>query len=177
MLRGSRGACVMAMPCRAVSCCWLPVLRAAGGPCGRRRGASSEVNAAMPAASPSMSAVLVLRCRGWPAAMVLDPRPGPSARRAAGPVPAVRSRQAGQSGRRYPPARLGGRRQRRRRWAGPGRAWAVPRTPHQGMPSHVPHESGRPGSRHLHAGRRLASRRASARLILGQFQTRGFDAI
>ena len=39
------------------------------------------------------------------------------------------------------------------------------RRQYQDAPSHVPHESRRPGSRHLHAGHRLASRRAPARLI------------
>jgi len=32
-------------------------------------------------------------------------------------------------------------------------------------PSHVPHESRRPGSRHLYAGHHLASKRVSAKLI------------
>ena len=42
--------------------------------------------------------------------------------------------------------------------------------------SHVPHESRRSGSRRLHAGHHLASRRVSARLIPGQKVTPGFDA-
>jgi hypothetical protein len=36
---------------------------------------------------------------------------------------------------------------------------------HRRPPSHVPHKSSRPGSRRLHAGHRLASERAPARLI------------
>jgi hypothetical protein len=44
-------------------------------------------------------------------------------------------------------------------------------------PSHVPCRSRRPGSRRLHAGHRLASRRAPARLIPGPFNRPGFDAI
>ena len=44
--------------------------------------------------------------------------------------------------------------------------------PYRGALSHVPHESRRPGSRHLHAGHHLASRRVSARLIPGQNNTR-----
>ena len=39
---------------------------------------------------------------------------------------------------------------------------------------HVPHESRRPGSRHLCAGHRLASQRATARLIPGQAVTARF---
>ena len=38
---------------------------------------------------------------------------------------------------------------------------------YQDTPSHVPHGSRRPGSRRLHAGHRLASQRAPARLIPG----------
>ena len=44
------------------------------------------------------------------------------------------------------------------------------------MPSHVPRRSRRPGSRRLHAGHRLASQRAPARLIPGQKVTPGSDA-
>jgi hypothetical protein len=49
--------------------------------------------------------------------------------------------------------------------------------PYRRMPSHVPHESRRPVSRHLYAGHRLASKRAPARLIPGQKVIPGFDAI
>ena len=51
---------------------------------------------------------------------------------------------------------------------------ALPLAPHPHGSSvsthlpHVPHASRRPGSRHLHAGHRLASRRVSARLIPGR---------
>ena len=38
----------------------------------------------------------------------------------------------------------------------------------RGAPSHVPYERSRPGSRRLHAGHRLANKRAPARLIPGQ---------
>jgi hypothetical protein len=44
-------------------------------------------------------------------------------------------------------------------------------------PSHVPRESRRPGSRRLHAGHRLASKRAPARLILGPPNCPSFDAV
>jgi hypothetical protein len=43
-------------------------------------------------------------------------------------------------------------------------------------PSQVPRGSRRPGSRRLHAGHRLASRRAPARLIPGAQEPHGFDA-
>ena len=44
-------------------------------------------------------------------------------------------------------------------------------------PSHVPCRSRRPDSRRLHAGHRLASKRAPARLIPGPFNRPGFDVI
>ncbi len=44
-------------------------------------------------------------------------------------------------------------------------------------PSHVPRESRRPGSRRLHAGHRLANRRAPARLVLEQPHCPSFDAV
>jgi hypothetical protein len=49
-------------------------------------------------------------------------------------------------------------------------AWSAPsrtRTGMQcrGMSSHVPHKSSRSGSRHLHAGHRLANKREPARLV------------
>ena len=50
------------------------------------------------------------------------------------------------------------------------------RSPYRRSPSHVPCKSRRPGSRRLHAGHRLASRRAPARLIPGQKVTPGSDA-
>jgi len=48
---------------------------------------------------------------------------------------------------------------------------------HRSVPSHVPHGSGRSGSRHLHAGHHLASKRVAARLIPGQKVTPGSDAV
>jgi hypothetical protein len=45
------------------------------------------------------------------------------------------------------------------------------------VPSHVPRESRRSGSRRLHAGHRLASQRASARLIPGSSGHPGFDVV
>jgi hypothetical protein len=63
-------------------------------------------------------------------------------------------------------------------------AWRAPcRHPHpcgrlcRGLPSHVPRKSRRPGSRRLHAGHHLASRRAPARLILRPSGRRSFDAV
>src|SRR5256885_2126749 len=58
---------------------------------------------------------------------------------------------------------------------------ALTRTPRAGpqyrrAPSHVPRGSRRPGSRRLHAGHHLASRRAPARLIPGAQEPHGFDA-
>jgi hypothetical protein len=44
-------------------------------------------------------------------------------------------------------------------------------------PSHVPHRSSRPDSRRLHAGHRLANKRAPARLFPEPFDCPGFDAI
>ena len=43
------------------------------------------------------------------------------------------------------------------------------------MPSHVPCSSRRPGSRRLHAGHHLASKRVSARLFPGSATHPGFD--
>src|SRR6266496_4312303 len=62
-------------------------------------------------------------------------------------------------------------------------AWEAPsRHPDQGSryrdaPSHVPRGSGRPGSRHLHAGHHLASQRTSARLIPRSIEHLGSDAV
>jgi hypothetical protein len=53
---------------------------------------------------------------------------------------------------------------------------ALPGGQYRGALSHVPHESRRPGSRRLHAGHHLASRRAPARLFPGQKVTPGSDA-
>src|SRR4051794_31760929 len=56
----------------------------------------------------------------------------------------------------------------------------APDTPapfYRSVSSHVPHGSSRPGSRRLHAGHHLASKRAPARLIPGQKVTPGSDAI
>lgn len=47
--------------------------------------------------------------------------------------------------------------------------------PYQGTPSPVPRESSRSDSRRLHAGHRLASKRAPARLIPEQLVRSGFD--
>jgi len=49
--------------------------------------------------------------------------------------------------------------------------------PYRGLPSHVPRDSGRPGSRRLYAGHRRASKRVSARLILELYPCSSFDAI
>ena len=49
--------------------------------------------------------------------------------------------------------------------------------PCRGLPSHVPRDSRRLGSRRLYAGHRLASKRVSARLILGPLVRPSFDAI
>ena len=46
---------------------------------------------------------------------------------------------------------------------------------YRGLPSHVPCSSRRPGSRRLHAGHHLASRRVSARLFPGPKRRPGFD--
>src|SRR5664279_4188172 len=46
---------------------------------------------------------------------------------------------------------------------------------YRGLPSHVPCSSRRPGSRRLHAGHPLASKRAPARLLPGQGVRPGFD--
>ena len=51
-------------------------------------------------------------------------------------------------------------------WGPPCRG--LPRRRYRGVPSHVPRDSRRPGSRRLHAGHRLANTRAPARLIPGQ---------
>lgn len=51
--------------------------------------------------------------------------------------------------------------------AASGHSLSLPmRQDYRDSPSHVPRESSRPGSRRLHAGHRLASRRVSARLVL-----------
>ena len=47
----------------------------------------------------------------------------------------------------------------------------------QNTPSHVPHESRRQGSRHLHTGHRLASQRAHAKLIPEFTPHSGFDVV
>ena len=54
----------------------------------------------------------------------------------------------------------------------------LPRTAHgrscRGAPSHVPCRSSRPGSRRLHAGHRLAKKRAPARLLPGRWSPSRF---
>jgi len=49
------------------------------------------------------------------------------------------------------------------------------RQQYRGAPSPVPHGSSRPGSRRLHAGHRLANKRAPARLILESTGNPSFD--
>src|ERR1019366_5864044 len=48
---------------------------------------------------------------------------------------------------------------------------------YQGLPSHVPCNSRRPGSRRLNAGHHLASKRVTARLIPGPSRCPSFDVI
>ena len=67
------------------------------------------------------------------------------------------------------------------RYSHPRQAWATPYLPlgnpndrYRFRPSPVPCRSRRPGSRRLHAGHRLASQRAPARLIPGSWVHPGF---
>jgi len=59
----------------------------------------------------------------------------------------------------------------------PSRPGTQRREHYRHAPSHVPRRSRRPGSRHLHAGHRLASKRAPARLIPGPHWRPGSDAV